>query len=214
LGIPGGESSGGGDDDEEDEGAIDLGSNEDNTFTIRTSASRAIDDLAEVFGPEVTLPLILPLVEQLLQSNEWVRQECAVLVLGAIAGERCMPGLVPHLHAFYPLLLRLAGTQANTGAPAARFEMQKTVAWTLGRFALVVCENPDARMKDETLKALLTMMRSPVKLVQRAACSGVAHLVEVAGDLIEDSFGVSGVLSCYLRLPLCLCCLIVPLESV
>ena len=110
-------------DDEDEEGGTGRGTWGDG-WSARKGSALALDHLASVYREEI-LPFVLPLIEQGLQQqtqqqtqqqetqqqqqqqeDAWLRQEAAVLTLGAVA-QGCQQSLSPHLRNVMIFLLQL-----------------------------------------------------------------------------------------------------------
>ena len=72
---------GGGAEEEEDEDDDDDG---DTAWNRRKGSAAALDLMATTFRNEL-LPILLPLMQQLLQMDDWLRRESGILAIGAIA---------------------------------------------------------------------------------------------------------------------------------
>jgi transportin-1 len=87
------------DDDDDDSDFDDEDEDDDDDYstewTLRKCSAAALDVLANVFQNDI-LDHLLPLLKQLLSSQDWKQRECGILALGAIA-EGCMDGVEPHL---------------------------------------------------------------------------------------------------------------------
>lgn len=70
------------DDEDEDEDEDDDGEEEE--WTLRKCAALAIDELAAAFQDHL-LPLLLPLLRQMLDASDWLVRESGILTIGAIA---------------------------------------------------------------------------------------------------------------------------------
>jgi len=72
------------DDDDDEDGEVVQ-------WNLRKCSAAGLDVLCTMFGPEM-LPILLPIIQTKLQSDEWQVRESGILALGAIAegkvGER------------------------------------------------------------------------------------------------------------------------------
>ena len=84
------------DDDEDNDGGED-------SWNLRKGSAAALDLMSYVFQNDM-LQVLLPLIEQLLQSPEWQRRESAILAIGAVA-DNCGQLVEPHLGTLMPFLL-------------------------------------------------------------------------------------------------------------
>merc|ERR1719261_174901 len=99
-------------DDEEEELAVT------SEWTARRAAALALDELATAFGPAI-LEVVLPLIEEKLNSSDWEVQESGVFAVGAV-GVACMDSLVAFLPKVIALLLQLCKQQGPGQKPLLR----------------------------------------------------------------------------------------------
>ena len=112
-----------------------------NFFTGKCSAA-ALDVLANVFREDI-LPILLPILKEILFHTNWEIKESGILVLGAIA-EGCMNGMITHLPELIPYLI---GCLSDKKAL-----VRSITCWTLSRYAHWVVGQPH----DNYLKPLMT----------------------------------------------------------
>lgn len=160
------------DDDEDDDFEED--DIQDNTlaeWNLRKCSAAALDMLANVFKEEC-LPILYPILNEILFHNMWEVKESGILALGAIA-EGCMQGMVPHLPELIPYLV---GCLSDKKAL-----VRSITCWTLSRYANWVVNQPN---HDQYLKPLMEELLKRIldtnKRVQEAACSAFATLEEEA----------------------------------
>jgi transportin-1 len=168
--------------EEEEEGARGEGvggglGDEVEQWNLRRCAAATLDTIAEFFGPDVLLPILLPyLYAKLQQGSVWEREAC-ILALGAVAS--CMEGMGEQLLQLFPFLLQQLDDKAGM---ATNPQLGCTVAWTLGRYAGWILEqHNDSGFLAPLVERLLGAMLDPHKKVQQAACSALASLEEDAG---------------------------------
>lgn len=111
------------DEDEEDE---DNGGSED-TWNLRKGSAAALDLMSYVFQNDM-LQVLLPLIEQLLQSPDWQLRESAILAIGAVA-DNCGALVEPHLGTLMPFLL----TTIDDPKPLIR----SISCWAVSKYALL-----------------------------------------------------------------------------
>lgn len=170
------------DDEDEDEGGDE--DFEDEIYAewnLRKCSAAALDMIALVF-PQETLELILPLLEQYLQSERWEIRECGILALGAIA-DGCMMGIQLHLPNLFPFLMRTL----NDPKPLIR-----TIScWTLSRYCSWCIVQPNPQLYFEPLMAvLLDRILDSNKRVQQSACSAFIKLEEEANLSLVPYLGI------------------------
>ena len=98
--------------DQEDSGEFDDEEDDDDDdddelygdWSLRKCAAATLDTLAASFGPAIA-PMILPLITQQLQSEDWMLRESGILALGAIA-EGCQQGVESSLPILIPYLIQ------------------------------------------------------------------------------------------------------------
>eukprot|EP00045_Choanoeca_perplexa_P015656 m.200051 g.200051 ORF g.200051 m.200051 type:complete len:892 (+) comp17049_c0_seq1:98-2773(+) len=164
------ESSDNDDDDEEDEDFED----EDGTdWTIRKCAALTIDVLASNFGDGL-LALLVPLLQEMLTTADWLLQEAAILAMGAIS--MGCDGMDAHLPQVIPLLVNY------TKHPM--FPLRKITCWTLGRYARFIASSDE--LFPPVLEHLLERLVDGNKIVQRAACVALARLFDQGASRLED----------------------------
>lgn len=153
------------------------GDGEVEQWNLRRCSAATLDSMAEFFGPDVLLPILLPrLYEKLQQGSVWEREAC-ILALGAVAS--CVQGMAEQLPQLFPFLLQQLDDKAGL---ATNPELGCTVAWTLSRYGVWVLEqNNDAAYLAPLVERLLGAMGDRHKKVQQAACSALATLEEDAG---------------------------------
>jgi len=159
--------------DEGEEGEASSGGAWGAEWTARKAAASALDHLANAFRQEI-LQVVLPLIQQKLESPKWEVQESGVLALGAIA-MGCMESLVQFLPRVMELLLQLCQAQKPL--------LRSISCWCTSRFSQWICheqnENREQVLK-LVLQALLQRVLDKNKRVQEAACSAFATLEEEA----------------------------------
>ncbi|GAB5035916.1 transportin-1 isoform x3 [Nannochloropsis oceanica] len=164
-------------DGEEDEGGMGSSGDEVEQWNLRRCSAATLDTIAEFYGPNVLLPILLPqLYAKLQQGSVWEREAC-ILALGAVAS--CIDGMAEQLPQLFPFLLQQLDDKASmTTNP----QLGCTVAWTLSRYSGWVLEQEnDAAYLAPLVERLLGAMLYHHKKVQQAACSALATLEENAG---------------------------------
>jgi transportin-1 len=118
------------DDDDDDDGS---GTNADQAteWNLRKCSAAALDVLSNVFR-ETILPILLPILREMLFHVNWQIKESGILVLGAIA-EGCSYGLAPHLPDLVDYLIKCL----NDKKPLVR----SITCWTLSRYSTWIVHN-------------------------------------------------------------------------
>ncbi|CAJ0950774.1 unnamed protein product, partial [Mesorhabditis belari] len=156
----------GNDDDDDDD-------NDTSTeWNIRKCAAASLDVLSSIFGDHL-LPVLLPILREALQHQEWQVRESGILALGAIA-EGCMKGIEPHLPELVPFLVKTLQDRKAL--------IRSITCWTLSRYCHFVVSQPHEVYFQSLLKELLARILDGNKRVQEAACSAFATLEEEAAN--------------------------------
>ncbi|CAF1223085.1 unnamed protein product [Rotaria socialis] len=157
--------------DDDDEGA---GGNADQAteWNLRKCSAAALDVLSSVFR-EGILPMLLPILREMLFHTNWQIKESGILVLGAIA-EGCSFGLAPHLPDLVDYLIKCLDDKK----PLVR----SITCWTLSRYSTWIVHNEaqQNRFLVPLMFELLKRILDANKKVQEAACSAFATLEEEA----------------------------------
>ncbi|ESO02172.1 hypothetical protein HELRODRAFT_65501 [Helobdella robusta] len=158
-----GEEEGDDDDDSLDDDAL-------SDWNLRKCSAAALDVLANVFHDDI-LPIVLPILKDLLFHQDWELKESGILVLGAIA-EGCMSGMVVHLPELVPYLVTCLSEKKSL--------VRSITCWTLSRYAHWVVGQPHELYLKPLMTELLKRILDANKRVQEAACSAFATLEEEA----------------------------------
>ncbi|XP_057298816.1 transportin-1-like [Hydractinia symbiolongicarpus] len=156
----------GDDSDDEDDGDDDSLSD----WNLRKCSAAALDVLATVFKDEL-LPILLPILKEILFHPDWVTKESGILVLGAIA-EGCVGGINPHLPELVPFLITSLGDKKAL--------VRSITCWTLSRYSHWIVNQPHELYLQKLMTELLKRILDKNKRVQEAACSAFATLEEEA----------------------------------
>ncbi|KAJ1986624.1 hypothetical protein H4R33_003253 [Dimargaris cristalligena] len=159
------------DDDDDDDDMDDMYAE----WNLRKCSAASLDVMASVFGTDI-LEHILPLLQQALFDSDWMRKECGILALGAIA-DGAMAGIESYLPELVPILLE------HLNHPKAL--VRSISCWTLSRYSAWCCHTVDEAAKAKyfipMLDGLSRMILDNNKRVQEAACSAFATIEEEAG---------------------------------
>lgn len=163
------------DDDEDDDDDDD---DDQTDWNLRKCSAAALDVVAGVYLDEI-LPILLPLLRDVLTSPEWDRKESGILALGAIS-DGCLNGMKAHLPELVPFLLQ------SLSDPKAL--VRSIGCWTLSRYCSWIVENArngtDYTLFEQLVRELLRRILDNNKRVQEAACSAFATLEEESGALL------------------------------
>jgi len=153
---------------------------EDNDYysewSARKAAGLALERIAEILPGDIALPVILPILQQLLSSSDWRMREAALLALGALAGGY-MNHLTPHLPQLIPFLLE------QTKDPKGLVRIM--ACWTLVKYTEWAMNSGVEGIIKEYVVALTRCMTDRNKKVQHSACSSLAAFTEQAGELMN-----------------------------
>ncbi|KXJ19205.1 Transportin-1 [Exaiptasia diaphana] len=133
-------------------------------------SAAALDVLANVFRDDL-LPVLLPILKDILFHPDWESKESGILVLGAIA-EGCLNGIAPHLSELVPFLINSLSEKKAL--------VRSITCWTLSRYAHWVVNQPHEAYLQKLMTELLKRILDSNKRVQEAACSAFATLEEEA----------------------------------
>ncbi|XP_020891809.1 transportin-1 [Exaiptasia diaphana] len=139
-------------------------------FIIGKCSAAALDVLANVFRDDL-LPVLLPILKDILFHPDWESKESGILVLGAIA-EGCLNGIAPHLSELVPFLINSLSEKKAL--------VRSITCWTLSRYAHWVVNQPHEAYLQKLMTELLKRILDSNKRVQEAACSAFATLEEEA----------------------------------
>ena len=148
----------------------DHSSEDASEWSIRKCSAAALDLLAGTM-PDQLLPVLLPILKEVLFHAEWELRESGVLALGAVAGG-CIAGLSQHLPDLVPFLITTLGE--------SRALLRAITCWTLSRFSQWICQQPAHQYLHPFISELLKRVLDGNKKVQEAACSALATLEEHA----------------------------------
>jgi len=130
---------------------------------------------------DALLPIVLPIIKQMLVDENWRYREAGILALGAIS-EGCRLGMQPFLPELFPFLFQCL----KDSKPLVR----SITCWTLGRYTQWVVEQQQPTVYLEPLMTeLLQRVLDTNKKVQDAACSAFATLEEEAGEDLQPYLG-------------------------
>ena len=155
------------DDDDDDDYDMD---DDDLDFSPRRCAAQTLDRIAGIYRGDV-LPIMVPLIETLLQSEDWQKQEMGVLALGVIA-RGCGTTLQPSLPDILPSMVPFFTSQ---------WPLLRSIAcWSLPAYSPHFLQ--DKALLEPVLQGVLQCMLDRSKKVQRNACAGLATLQEAAKE--------------------------------
>ena len=100
-------------------------------WNLRKCSAAALDVLSNVLH-DALLPILLPILSDMLFHSDWLIKESGILVLGAIA-EGCLGGLVPHLPELIDYLIK----SLSDLKPLVR----SITCWTLSRYSSWIVRN-------------------------------------------------------------------------
>lgn len=90
--------------EEEEDGGNRNAFGDPTEWNLRKCSAASLDELASTFEEEV-LPILLPLLHQQLNDENWLIRESGILALGAIA-EGCITPMAQNLSEVMPFLLQ------------------------------------------------------------------------------------------------------------
>eukprot|EP01100_Stratorugosa_tubuloviscum_P007216 TRINITY_DN301_c0_g1_i1.p1 TRINITY_DN301_c0_g1~~TRINITY_DN301_c0_g1_i1.p1 ORF type:complete len:908 (+),score=360.99 TRINITY_DN301_c0_g1_i1:66-2726(+) len=161
------------DDDDDDDGNANVFSEQD--WNLRKCASNGLDSIANIFK-SLLVPLILPILGERIQSNDWVTKESAILAFGAIS-DGCIEDLSPHISQLIVFLLK----QFEDVQPLVR----SISLWTFSKYVPWLAMQKDAQnYLQEILPPLLARLLDKNKKVQESACAAFATVEESFSDYL------------------------------
>jgi len=149
----------------EDSEAMDEGL-EDTNWTIRKCSARSLDHLGCYYGAKL-LNCLLPLIEELLKSNEWQRRESGILAIGAI-GLGCAEPITPFLGNLIPYLIKLMNDE--------QVLIRSMACWSTARYCRWMFS--DEKYLCTFLEVVLERILDNSKMVQNSACAALSELLE------------------------------------
>ena len=170
---------------EEDEEEDD--DDEDSAWTPRKAAAACLDALAGVAPPSALIPVLLPLLEQMLASQDWRILEAGIIAIGAInaAGGQASEAIEP----FLPQLMQFILDKGLM--PKTQHALVRSIsAWTLGRWSHWIASRPEDPLLENVIYALEHgLLNEDSKRLQRASASSLASLVmqgRIPSNLIDS----------------------------
>lgn len=158
--------------EDEDDEAYDI----ENNHNLRKCAADALDSLAKAWVSDSFLQKLLPLIEQGIQSPDWLTRECSILALGCIAR-----GSYHDMKPFLPNLVPFLFNFLRDRRPLIR----SITCWCLARYAKWILNQPEKeKYANRLIAELLTTMLDKHKRVQRGATAALVTTVEAAGSSI------------------------------
>ena len=160
---------------------------DDDGWTLRKCSAASLDALSNLYGGEMILPHLLPVLEVGLQqtSDPW-RQEACVLALGAVA-EGCYEDITEHLPQIYPYLMHILSAPYDGPQPLLP-QLKCSAAWTAGQYGVWVVEqvqmNVQGHLLAELSDLLLRNLSSTNSNIQVSCSAAFGVLVGAAGDLL------------------------------
>jgi hypothetical protein len=160
-------------------------------LTLRKAAAGALDLLAFVIGKEM-LPFYLPCLKQMTfdligNDAEWLRVECGILSLGAVA-DGLGKELKGYMGELFPFLVQATGH--------VRPLVRSIAVWAISQHSRWVCCTAQAAERggpaaffQPALQTMLERMKDHNKSVQEAAVSALSKLIQTAEELIEPFIG-------------------------
>lgn len=156
---------------------------DENEWNLRKCSAASLDSLAHLFGGNVILPILLPILQVGLSHTDPWKQEASILALGAVA-EGCQEEMKVHLNTVHPYLLRILMAENALPAPV------KTIAsWTVGQYAFWVVDQVQSGANGALLAQMTEIFLNCIfdvnPKVQHSCCSAFGVLVEASGDLMS-----------------------------
>lgn len=158
------------DDDHNADSSVDYGN-----WTLRKCSAATVDLLSMTIDESDFIPIILPLINQLISSSDWKRQEAGILLLGAI-GEGCSEPLKEHLSILVPFL-------ANCVNNAPHVLVRPIAAWTISRYSSAL----SLELAENSLLSLFQGMTQHHSRAQQSICSAISLIAEKQPTAFEKA---------------------------
>nr|CAI5826623.1 unnamed protein product [Callosobruchus analis] len=142
-------------------------------WTLRKCSAASLDSIAVKFGDEI-LPLLIPLISEMLRCSDHLIKESAILALGAIA-EGCMNGLRTELPDLIQYLINCMNDDNSVVRVITCWTLSRYVSWIIN----IRPDNPDEYFVP-VMTILLKHFIDENKRVQRAAISAFCIFQEEA----------------------------------
>ncbi|XP_072381908.1 transportin-2-like [Diabrotica undecimpunctata] len=142
-------------------------------WTLRKCSAASLDSIAVKFGDEI-LPLLIPLISEMLQNPDHLIKESAILALGAIA-EGCFNGLKSELPELVQFLIHCMNDEHSVVRVITCWTLSRYVSWIVN----VRADNPEEYFVP-VMTILLKHFVDENKRVQRAAISAFCIFQEEA----------------------------------
>eukprot|EP01052_Picozoa_sp_SAG31_P020224 SAG31_NODE_1511_length_8060_cov_3.005653_9_plen_464_part_00 len=131
--------------------------------------------MADAF-PVDLLPVFLPLLEQLLQGQDWLRRECGIFAIGLVA-TGCEETLAPHMDAILPVLANAMDDSMPLVRCGACWAVEQWAGWMLES----ATDGTRPELLDGVLSRLLVTCSDTFKNVQRAALGSLEEFMYNVG---------------------------------
>lgn len=142
-------------------------------WTLRKCSAASLDSIALKFGDGI-LPLLIPLISEMLQNPDHLVKESAILALGAIA-EGCLNGLKSELPELVQFLICCMNNEQSVVRVITCWTLSRYISWIIN----VRSDNPEIYFVP-VMTILLKHFVDDNKRVQRAAISAFCIFQEEA----------------------------------
>jgi len=145
---------------------------EESSWNIRKCCASQLEKLS--FAGEALktklLAIVLPMIKQALDSEQFLDREAGLLVLGAVT-QKDYESIIPSLPELIPFILKQCHAEQH-------ILVQQIGCWSLARFSNWYYTSTDGdRLYEAIFLQLLESMKSNSKRVQRAACGAIATFI-------------------------------------
>jgi len=145
---------------------------EESSWNIRKCCASQLEKLS--FAGEETkralLAIVLPIIKQALESEDFLDREAGLLVLGAIT-QKEYESIIPSLPDLIPFILKQCKRDKH-------ILVQQIACWSLARFSNWYYTTQEGdQFYEQILYQFLDSMKSSSKRVQRAACGSIATFI-------------------------------------
>lgn len=144
-------------------------------WSIRKASAKGLDALSYLFPSEI-LPILLPLLDKYLNSQDWLEREAAILAIGAIS-RGCGENLYEYLPHIIPFLFQLLNDENAAIRSMTCWSLSKCSNW------LVNTEEGNKNV-NQFISAMLDKVGDVSNSTQESAFAALSYFVESAKENI------------------------------
>lgn len=158
----------------------DIGSSDDSRMnmsglSLRKSCASGIDALSYMFSEKI-IPVFLPILEEFLNSPDWINREAGVLSFGAIT-----PGCGEHLYQYLPTIVPYIMQLLNDENAAIR----SMACWALGRCSKwIISVKEGNQFFIPFINGILLKLSDSSQSTQESAFCAISYFMDYAQNLM------------------------------